>query len=52
LKAPLVKRLTGAIDVPSAGIGLAAVALGLLVLTLGVAPTALAIGLLTLFLIE
>lgn len=52
MKAPLVKRLAGAIDVPSAGIGLAAVALGLLMLTLGVAPTALAIGLLTLLLIE
>jgi hypothetical protein len=52
LKAPLVKRLAGAIDLPSAGLGFAVVALVILVLTLGVAPTALAIGLLTLFLID
>lgn len=52
MKAPLVKRLAGAIDLPSAGLGFAVVALVILVLTLGVAPTALAIGLLTLFLID
>lgn len=52
MKAPLVKRLAGAIDVPSAGLGFAVVALVILVLTVGVAPTALAIGLLTLVLID
>jgi hypothetical protein len=48
----LVKRLGGAIDIPSAGLGFAVIALVILVLTLGVAPTALAIGLLTLVLID
>lgn len=52
MTAPLVKRIAGAIDVRSTGLGFAVVALVICVLTLGVAPTALAIGLLTLFLID
>ncbi|HVH99508.1 MAG TPA: hypothetical protein VM869_12390 [Enhygromyxa sp.] len=52
MKAPLVKRIAGAIDIPSAGIGFAVIALVIIVLTMGIAPTALAIGLLTLFLID
>lgn len=52
MKAPLVKRIAGAIDVRSAGISFAAIALVIAVLMLGVPPIALAIGLLTLFLID
>jgi len=52
LKAPLVKRIAGAIDVPAAGLGFALVAMVIAVLTLGVAPTALALGLLALFVVD
>jgi hypothetical protein len=45
----LVKRIAGAIDV---GLGFGLVALVIVVLTLGVLPTAVAIGLLALLVID
>lgn len=52
MKAPLVKRLAGAIDVRATGLSFAAIALIGVTLTLGAAPTALAIGLLALCLVD
>jgi hypothetical protein len=52
MKTDLVKRIAGAIDVRDVGLGFGLVALLILVLTLGVVPTAVAIGLLALLSVD
>jgi hypothetical protein len=52
MKTDLAKRIAGSLDVRDAGLGLGLVATVILVLTIGVAPTVLAIGLLALLVID
>ncbi|MFO7564191.1 MAG: hypothetical protein R6X02_16210 [Enhygromyxa sp.] len=52
MKTDLVRRIAGTIDVRDAGLGLGLVALVVLVLGFGVVPTAIAIGLLALLVID
>ncbi len=48
----LTKRLSGAVDVPSVGLGFALVAIAIVVLTLGIAPTAVGVGLIALLVVD
>ena len=48
----LAKRIAGAVDVPSAGLGVGLVALFVFVALVGVAPTALTLGLLALLVVD
>jgi hypothetical protein len=48
----LAKRIAGAVDLPAAGLGFGLVALIAAVALLGVAPTALALGLLALLAVD
>jgi hypothetical protein len=48
----LVKRLSGAVDIPNAGLAFALVAVVIAVLVFGLAPTAIGFGLLALLVVE
>lgn len=48
----LARRISGAVDVPSAGLGFALVGIVIAILVFGVAPTALALGLLALLVVD